>query len=199
MSRSMVAENRKRKSVPSSVRWTVIILLSVLFIIGPAPVLCEPVTGPEYEVKLGFIYNFINFVTWPESSFKSDSDPLVVCIASDNPSSEVLYKLDGKSIRQRKIKVVDYQEETCLAQSHTLFFATQDKAFIQQVLDLSKGLTILTIGEVDGFARMGGVINFFKEENRLRFRINIDAAARNTLKMSSQLLVSAQIVKEEDE
>jgi hypothetical protein len=178
--------------------WTAITLLSVLFIIRPAPVPCEAITGSEYEVKLGFIYNFINFVTWPESTFKNSSDPLVICIASEGPSSEVLYKLDGKSIKQRKLKVIAYQEEICLTQSHTLFFATQDKAFIQQVLDRTKGLSILTIGEVDGFANMGGIINFFEEHNRLRFRVNIDAVQRNALKISSQLLVSAQIVKEAD-
>jgi hypothetical protein len=195
----MVGSNKKCKSVPSSVRWTAIALLSVLFYIWPATALCDPVTGSEYEVKLGFIYNFINFVTWPETIFKSNSDPLIMCIASDNPSSEVLFKLDGKRIKQRKIKVIAYQEGICLTRSHALFFATQDKASIQQVLDRIKGLSILTIGEVDGFTRMGGVINFFEERNRLRFRVNIDAVKRNALKMSSQLLVSAQIFTEGDE
>lgn len=195
----MVGSNRKCKSVPSCMRRIAIALLSVLFFIGPATALCDPVTGSEYEVKLGFIYNFINFVAWPETIFKSDSDPLVMCIASDNPASEVLFKLDGKRIKQRKINVIAYQEETCLTQSHALFFATQDKVFIQQVLDRVKGLSILTIGEVDGFTRMGGVINFFEDHNRLRFRVNIDAVRRNALKISSQLLVSAQIVTEGDE
>lgn len=195
----MTGTNSKCTSARSSVRRTVIALLCVLLIIGPASALGETVIGPEYEVKLGFIYNFINFVTWPETTFKSNSDPLVMCIVSDQPSSEVLFKLDGKRVKQRKIKVIAYQEETCLQNSQTLFFATQDKAFIQQILDLTKGQKILTIGEVDGFTRMGGVINFFKEHNRLRFRVNIDAVKRNALKMSSQLLGSAQIVKEADE
>jgi hypothetical protein len=122
-----------------------------------------------------------------------------MCIVSDQPSSDVLYKLDGKRVKQRKIKVIAYQEGACLQNSHTLFFATQDKTFIQQILDLTKGQRILTIGEVNGFTRMGGVINFFNEQKRLRFRINIDAAERNALKMSSQLLGSAQIVKEAEE
>lgn len=195
----MASEYRKRPPIHCCFGRKVVLLLCGLLLLKPATLLCEPVTGPEYEVKLGFIYNFINFVTWPETAFKNDPDTLMMCFASDNPASEVLYKLDGKSIKGRKIKVTAYEEETCLAQSHILFFATRDKAFIQKVLDLTKGRSILTIGEIDGFTHMGGTINFFKESNRLRFKVNIDAARRNALKMSSQLLVSAQIVKEEHE
>jgi hypothetical protein len=195
----MVCIYRTCKSVRFSLWRAVLPLLCILVFLGPATASDEPVTGPEYEVKLGFIYNFINFVSWPEAIFESNADPLIMCIVSDNPSSQVLYKLDGKNIKQRKIKVIAYQEETCLEQSHVLFFATQQIAFIQQILDQIKGRSILTIGEVDGFSRMGGAINFFREHNRLRFRVNIDAVQRNALKMSSQLLVSAQIVKEEDE
>jgi hypothetical protein len=55
----------------------------------------------------------------------------------------------------------------------------------------------LTIGEIEGFTQMGGVINFFEEQNRLRFKVNIDAAKRAGLTMSSQLLGSAQIYREE--
>jgi hypothetical protein len=46
---------------------------------------------------------------------------------------------------------------------------------------------------------MGGVINFFVEQNRLRFKINVDAAKRAGLTMSSQLLGSAEIYREEHE
>jgi hypothetical protein len=177
----------KSKSVASCAWWAAVALLCGLFFIRPPAVLSEPVMGPEYEVKIGFIYNFANFVTWPQSAFEKNHDALILCLASDNPSSDALYKLDGKRIKGRKIKVIAYQEGTCVEQSHILFLATRDTIFIQQVLDLAKGRSILTIGEVEGFTRMGGVINFFEERNRLR------------LKMSSQLLGSAQIVKEEHE
>jgi hypothetical protein len=173
-----------------------IVLLCGLLFFEPATALGEPLIAPEYEVKIGFIYNFINFTAWPEEALKNNPDTLNLCFASDHLSSSVFSKLDGKSIKGRKIKVFTFDAETCLEKSQILFFATQDKVFIKQILDSTKGRSILTIGEVDGFTKMGGVINFFKDRNRLRFRINTDAAVRNELKMSSQLLGSAQIVKE---
>ena len=197
----MARPNKIGKFIKSCIRRAAVFLLLLcgLFLFGPTTSSCEPVTGPEYEVKLGFIYNFINFVTWPKTAFESGSDTLTLCFASDNLYSEVLYKLDGKTIKGRKLKVITYQEETCLEQSHILFFATQDRELIQQVLDLIKGRSILTIGETEGFTHMGGTINFFKERNRLRFKVNIDAVHRSSLKMSSQLLGSAKIFREEHE
>lgn len=162
-------------------------------------VLAEPVMGPEYDVKIGFIYNFAGFVTWPPSAFEKNPDTLVLCFASDHASNDVFFKLNGKMIHDRKIKVIPYQDSTSLEESHILFFATQNKIFIQDVLELARGQGILTIGEVDGFIRMGGVINFFQERNRLRFKVNIDAVRREGLKMSSQLLGSARIIRDDME
>lgn len=176
-----------------------LILACCLFFFRPAILFCEPVVGSEYEVKLGFIYNFLYFVTWPQAAFEGHPDLLIFCFSSTNPTSDALYKLDGKSIKGREIKVVPYQDGACIEQSNVLFFATQDTKRIQQALELTEGLSILTIGEVEGFTRMGGVINFFEERNRLRFQVNIDAARRSELRMSSQLLGSAQIVNEDPE
>jgi hypothetical protein len=41
------------------------------------------------------------------------------------------------------------------------------------------------------------VIQFFLEDNRLRFAVNVDAAQRARLKVSSKLLALARIVHDE--
>ncbi|RJQ65680.1 MAG: YfiR family protein [Desulfobacteraceae bacterium] len=180
-------------------RRVAVLLMMCLFFLRPPSALSGPVVGPEYEVKAGFIYNFANFVTWPEEVFKNKNEPLVLCFSSDDPASDVLLQLDTKIIKGRKLKVVPYRDSDCLMQSHIFFFGTQDRLFIQKILGLAKGRGILTIGEIEGFTQMGGIINFFEEQNRLRFEVNIDAAQREGLKLSSQLLVSAEIVREERE
>ena len=76
---------------------------------------------------------------------------------------------------------------------HVLFFSSKDRAFIQEKLDMLKNQNILTVGETEGFIEMGGMINFFEEEQHLRFTVNQCAAAAAGLKLSSQLLKSADI------
>jgi hypothetical protein len=56
---------------------------------------------------------------------------------------------------------------------------------------------ILSVGETDGFATDGGVINFKLDDGRVRFEINVDAAEREQLHISSKLLSLAQIVRSE--
>ena len=59
-----------------------------------------------------------------------------------------------------------------------------------------KGAPVLTVGDGDGFARGGGMIGLFVEDGRMRFAINPNAAQRAGLRLSSQLLKLARIVKE---
>lgn len=171
-------------------------LLFCLLIFQPAAVWAGPLTGTEYDVKTGFIYNFANFVSWPPAAFKDKDDDLILCVASDTPAADAVLKLNDQTIRGRKIKVIPYTQESSLDASHILFIATQDRNLVQKLLGIARERSILTIGEFEGFTQMGGVINFFEERNRLRFKVNIDAAKRAGLTMSSQLLGSAQIYRE---
>jgi hypothetical protein len=194
----MPSRSDKQQAPVSCVRWVAAALVGWMILVQSWSAWAGPVTGREYDVKIGFIYNFAKFITWSAAADK-DPDTIVLCYVADDPSITVFFKLDGKTIRDRKIKVVVFKEGACLEQSHIIFFATQDKARIQKILEQAKGRGILTIGEVEGFTSWGGVINFFEELNRLRFKVNLTAAKREGLKMSSQLLVSAQIVEEGDE
>ncbi|PYV15768.1 MAG: hypothetical protein DMG21_14080 [Acidobacteria bacterium] len=60
------------------------------------------------------------------------------------------------------------------------------------------GSSALTVGESAGFAGLGGVINLTVEENKLRFEVNLDAAERAGLKISSKLLSLARIVRDQN-
>ena len=50
------------------------------------------------------------------------------------------------------------------------------------------------MGEADGFASDGGVVNLKLESGKVRIQINVQAAEREGLRISSRLLSLAQIV-----
>jgi hypothetical protein len=74
-----------------------------------------------------------------------------------------------------------------------LFIGRTESRRLGRILAALKGRNILTVGDMEGFSRDGGVIRFVVENNRIRFRINVDAADAAHLTISSKLLRLAQI------
>jgi len=62
-----------------------------------------------------------------------------------------------------------------------------------------KDSSVLTVSEMEQFARNRGMIQFIMQENRARFEINADAAKRAGLKISSKLLKLSRVVADERE
>jgi hypothetical protein len=62
------------------------------------------------------------------------------------------------------------------------------------VLASLRGKAVLTVGETEDFAEDGGMIAFLVEENKIRFEINLEAADKAKLKISSKLLALAKTV-----
>ena len=75
-----------------------------------------------------------------------------------------------------------------------LFVAASEKSRFAQILEALKNSHVLTVGDVEPLARIGGVMNFKLIDNKVRFEINVDAADRAGLKISSQLLRLADLV-----
>ncbi len=73
-------------------------------------------------------------------------------------------------------------------------FTEKDQA--DKILKGLKGSSILTVGESEGFAALGGIINLTVVGDTVHFEVNQLAAERAGLKISSKLLSMATIVKE---
>ncbi len=178
-------------------RWFLLFCLAVVILPGRVP--GETISGAEYPVKLGFIYHFIRFTQWPPETFETPESPITFCVAATHPEAATLFSLQGRKVKGRRIDVQRYAGEADATACQVLFIASGDQAFVQPILDGIQGRQVLSIGEVREFTRMGGVINFFVEQDQLRFEVNLDAAESAGLKFSSQLLMSADIVKKRKE
>ena len=149
----------------------------------------------EYPAKLAFLYNFSKFIEWPADSYPSAKAPLVVCVAGRDPFSPATENelrtrtASGHPIEVRALRVTD-KLNVC----HIVFIPITEKDQADAILRGLKGSSTLTVGEFQGFAARGGIINLTVEGNRLHFEINQFAAERAGLKMSSKLLLLAKIV-----
>jgi hypothetical protein len=86
-----------------------------------------------------------------------------------------------------------------LADCHVLFVpSTEQEQVAQEIRAVLQDASILTIGDVEGFSRKGGIIGFSERDNKMSFEINLDSARRANLKIQAKLLKIGQIVKDSD-
>ncbi len=63
-------------------------------------------TGGEYQVKAAFLYNFAKFVEWPAPTFKTDTDPVRICVLGLDPFGAALGEtVGGKTVSGRPFTV----------------------------------------------------------------------------------------------
>jgi hypothetical protein len=150
----------------------------------------------EYRVKAAFLYNFAKFVEWPPQAFLSANTPLVICVLGQNPFGRSLDEaVDGKVVEDRKLVVRQFADIRQVSGCHILFVSSSERKYLRAILGDLKESGVLTVGETEGFTAEGGVITLWLEGDRVRFEINLDAASRQKLRISSRLLSLARIVK----
>lgn len=157
----------------------------------------------EYLIKAGYIYNFANLVQWPSASFSQPDSPIVIDILGDDHFGSTLDRaLQGKKIGGHPFVIKRLRSVSELSKSvdnpkecQILYVTASALPHLSEVIQAVKGLPILTIGEMPGFARSGGIINLVLEDNRIRFEVNVQAAKDADLSISSRLLALARIVQ----
>jgi hypothetical protein len=150
----------------------------------------------EHHVKAAFLYNFAKFVEWPPQTFKTRQDPVSICVLGQDSFQKTLEEaVNGKLLEGRRFAVrqIDDLEPKCDCQ--ILFVPSSQRRRFRSMAANLRGSGVLTVGEAPGFAEEGGVINFKLEGDRLRFEINVEAAERERLRISSKLLTLAEIVR----
>ena len=153
--------------------------------------------GEEYRLKAAFLYNFTRFVEWPAESLKGPNDPIAICVLGKVPFGTVLAgAVDGKASQSHPLVVIPVVELTQAASCQVLFVPSSERKKYRAVLDAVAGRGALTVGETEGFLDQGGVIVLKLEDRKIRLQVNLTAAEKQRLKISSKLLSLATIIKE---
>ncbi|HWG58094.1 MAG TPA: YfiR family protein [Candidatus Acidoferrales bacterium] len=149
----------------------------------------------EYLIKAGFIYNFVKLMQWPAGAFAQASSPIVIGVIGADPFRGTLDDvLKGKEVNGRSFVVKHLKWGADLKDCNIVFLSASESAHLDDLLRLTKGGPVLTIGDMPGFAQRGGIINFVLQDDRVRFEINVEAAQQANIAISSRLLALAKIV-----
>ncbi|MGH7521916.1 MAG: YfiR family protein [Gemmatimonadales bacterium] len=151
--------------------------------------------APEHQVKAVFLFNFAQFIDWPATGAPDPATPLIIGILGNDPFGSLLDEIvRGERIGARPFEVRRYRQVADIEGCNILFVSRSESARVPQILEALKSRPILTVSEGNAFAKQGGMIQFVNDKNRIRLRINLEAAQAVNLTISSKLLRVAEIV-----
>jgi hypothetical protein len=151
--------------------------------------------APEYQIKAVFLFNFAQFIDWPPSAFSDAQSPLVIGVLGEDPFGNFLDELvRDEKVNNRPLEIQRYRRVEQIKTCHILFVSHSEGPNLDEIFSALKGRSILTVGDIEGFASHGGMIRFVNEKNKIRLRINLDASKAAALTISSKLLRPAEII-----
>ncbi|MCW5979823.1 MAG: YfiR family protein [Bryobacteraceae bacterium] len=178
--------------------WKVAGFLAALFCAAaglPQPPAAPAERAEEYRLKAAFLRSFAKFVEWPDSAGEGARRKLLIGILGENPFGDGVQELlEAETPGGVMVETLAGRTLDRLQHCHVLFISASERSRLQQHLDALAQRPVLTVSDVEGFARRGGMIELLLDRNRIRFAINPAAVERAGLRMSSKLLSLAVIV-----
>jgi YfiR/HmsC-like len=150
----------------------------------------------EYQVKATYLYNFGRFVKWPAGLPAGKGDSFPVCVLGRDPFGPILDStLAGEALEGKPVAIRRIAREQDAADCRILFVSSTEEHHLKEILAAIDQAGILTVSDIPGFSRRGGMIQFVMEGDRVRFEINLATAESARLVLSSELLKVAAAVR----
>jgi hypothetical protein len=148
-----------------------------------------PNLASEYKVKAAFILNFTKFVSWPEERLINPDEPIVIGVLSENLVALELGKIvQDRRVNEHPLLVKHVTSASDAAGAHVLYVPSNERAHYEALRLPRDDKPLLVIADDEFCATIAATICFVNQEDRLRFRIDNEGAARSKLKISSHLL-----------
>ncbi len=141
------------------------------------PLCARAAYSPE-QVKALYLYRIANFIHWRDEQSMHSVD---VCVPDNPKIRQILQSIvSGRTVRQLPLQIRDkHCDILFVSHLENLHYVT------------SASMNTVTIGDLDRFTRYGGVIELYKENGRIRPKINMDNIGNYSF--SSNLLRVAKL------
>lgn len=143
----------------------------------------------EYAVKAAYLFDFGKFVRYTSSGGHNQNPTFDICILGQNPFGHTLAdltaneKLDGKPVRVLRVQTIEQARECSIA-----YLSASERGRMAHDLDELRGQQVLTVSDSSHFLQKGGIIQFVTVGDHVRFAVNLNAAHKAQISLSSELL-----------
>lgn len=161
------------------------LLSASVWLSEPAFALDNP--SREFQLKSAYLFHFAELTQWPAIG------PITICLRGDSPIRHFLPALEGQKIEGNIVHVL-LEPPATLEACNILFVGDIDE-LKPRLFEQARAAHILLVGDVDGFAAQGGMVQFTLRDNKLKLVVNLGSVKSADLKLSSKLLRMAEIIE----
>jgi hypothetical protein len=190
------SKNGRSSIAPRKPIGAVLVVVVLLFLpLTASPLRAQDSAAVEYRTKTVFLSNFPSFVDWPANTLPTGQAPFLVCVYGTYSFGLSLAEVARTvTAHERQIEIRWIRKEQELRSCQILFVSQSEQKKYRRSLDAVRDLSVLTVGETPEFLGAGGVVSFPTQRGKIEFDVNLDAAQRAHLKISSRLLALARRV-----
>ena len=183
------------RSIKKIARSSILALIAAFFV-GFASIPQKRAARNETEVKAVFLFNFAQFVEWSPEVFPQADSPIVIGILGKDPFGAYLEEtISGELVNGHPLTIKRFSSLKQIAPCHILHINPSRSIRIDNVLKLVRGKGILTVSDAGNFAKQGGMVQFVKDDENVKLRINLSAVKESNISISSKLLSLSEIIE----
>jgi hypothetical protein len=154
-----------------------------------------PAEATESQIQAVFLFNFARFVQWPEGAFAAGDAPFHICILGTDPFGRDLDEVvAGETVGGHPMAVRRLDQADDVGGCHIAYVDSTDAGRFRAALAAVQDHPTLLVSDLDRAAEQGAIIQFHRDGNRVRLRINLAAARSAGLTISSKLLRPATVI-----
>jgi len=147
----------------------------------------------QNDLKAVFLERFTRFIEWPVQSTLHQETTFNVCVINDTDFAKTLKNIyANKTIKNRPVNVINILENSNKKRCSLLYIGNSEH--VSNLVSEAKKYHILTVSHNETFGSEGVMINFYLDQQRMRYEINNHSAKESDLSISYLLLKSARLI-----
>lgn len=171
------------------------VAIVALFCVSIAFAPPQKIAVGENQIKAVFLFNFAQFVEWPQEVLPEPNSPIIIGILGKDPFGSYLEEtIRGEEVNGHPLQVQRYSSVKQIKNCHILFIHPSLTPRLDNIIKVLKNKNILTVSDGSDFTKQGGMIRFATDSNKIKLQINLSAVKASDITISSKLLRLSEIV-----
>jgi hypothetical protein len=157
---------------------------------------CCPVIAQYNEgvVKAAYIERITRFVEWPAKDSLANVDQFVIGVYDDDEFYYTLAEVfKEKLIKDHKVKIITIDRLDQVSSCNLCYLSAKAKYRLSEFISKANKSGTLLISGTTGFCKVGVHINFYIEDEKLKFEINDETIESAGFKVSYLLLQNTRL------